>query len=193
MATTSAMRAPSILELSFTSPVPGDTWPTLGAVVRSCVGRARRWPVPANWTAWEWMREVRAHGDAAAHEACCQYDSSRGATPADFVTSRVMGRLLTRYRQEWSFASRTGCRSIDAEEYSAIGPLVSAPSDDGMRQSLIAAVNQLSETDRWLVRQIFWQDRNQSELASELGISQPAVSKRYRNIVRQLRCILRTK
>jgi DNA-directed RNA polymerase specialized sigma subunit len=48
------------------------------------------------------------------------------------------------------------------------------------------AVDQLPETDRWLVVQIFWKDRDQSELARELGVSQPAISKRYRNIVRRL-------
>jgi DNA-directed RNA polymerase specialized sigma subunit len=127
-------------------------------------------------------------GNAAAHEACCQYDSSRGSDPAVFVASRVMGRLLTRYRQEWNFARRVSPWCADCDEI--FPDAVAATSAFRTREDVMAAVNQLPETDRWLLVQIFWKDRGQNDLARELGISQPAISKRYRKIVRQLRCFL---
>jgi DNA-directed RNA polymerase specialized sigma24 family protein len=158
----------------------------VNAVLRFCSGKVRRWPVPPNWTLAEWMREVAAMGAAAAYEACCQFDPSRGADATVFVTSRVMGRVLTRYRQEWSFAVRFEHWSENSPEPMAIRPVARPDWGENLRD----AVDRLPEVDRWLVSQIFWHDRDQSDLAHELGISQPAVSKRYKKIVRQLRCRL---
>jgi len=137
------------------------------------------------------MREVAAHGQAAAHEARCEYDSSRGLEPAVFVRSRVMGRLLTRYRQEWTFARRVAVWGVDASEKPAETRWAKPVSrtKNAMAESLREALDQLSSRDRWLVVQIFWHERDQHDLARELGVSQPAVSKQYRNIVRRLRCV----
>jgi RNA polymerase sigma factor (sigma-70 family) len=154
------------------------------AILRLCVQKVRHWPVPPNWTNAEWMREVAALGAAAAHEACCQYDCSRGSVATVFVKSRVMGRVLTRYRQEWSFARRFPHWNEDSPEP---GAMQSTRERQDRDEILMDAVNRLREADRWLVLQIFWHDRDQSELAHELGISQPAVSKRYQTIVRRLR------
>jgi DNA-directed RNA polymerase specialized sigma24 family protein len=183
---------PTTAEPGRVRPDCGEPGGPLGMIVRSCVRRVRNWPVPPNWTGGEWIREVTAHGDAVAHEACCQYDSSYGGEPEVFVRSRVMGRLLTRYRQEWNYARRITPWSVESEE-APVAAMAGAASEDSasdMRQTVIDAVNRLPETDRWLVRQLFWHDRDQCEVARELGVSQPAVSKRYRNIVRQLRGLL---
>lgn len=161
----------------------------MGWIVRQCVRRVCHWPVPPNWTGAEWMREVAAHGDAAALEASCQYDATRGGEPAVFLMSRVMARLLTRYRQEWNFARRVTQWSWESDDEAALAAVhVECPGD--MRQTVMDAVNGLAETDRWIVVQMMWHDRDQGEIARELGISQPAVSKRYRNAVRQLRSVL---
>jgi DNA-directed RNA polymerase specialized sigma24 family protein len=167
--------------------------PAVDAVLRFCAGKVRRWPVPPNWTLAEWMKEVGALGAAAAYEACCQFDPSRSADATVFVTSRVMGRVLTRYRQEWSFALRFPHWIEDSPEPMAVRPPLESLVTDSRRdwgENLRDAVRRLPEVDRWLVSQIFWHDRDQSDLAHELGISQPAVSKRYNKIVRQLRCQL---
>jgi DNA-directed RNA polymerase specialized sigma24 family protein len=163
-----------------------------GGIVKTCVRRVLHWPVPPNWTGSAWMKEMAAHGNAAAHEASCQYDSSRSSEPEVFVKSRVMGRLLTRYRQEWNFARRVAHWSSETEDgpVSTLMDAARADSAGDMRKTVTDAVNGLPEPDRWLVMQLFWHDRDQRELARELGVSQPAISKRYRNIVRQLRCLL---
>lgn len=155
--------------------------PTVNVILRYCVGKVRRWPVPPNWTLSEWMQEVDAHGTAAAYEACCQFDPARGPDEAVFVTSRVMGRILTRYRQEWCFATRFPAWTEGGPEEPA------ERSERNCDEDLRDAVSRLPEADRWLLSQIFWHDRDQQELAKELGISQPAVSKRYRRIVQHLR------
>lgn len=162
----------------------------IAASVRLCVRKAGRWRVPPNWTSGEWMKEMMALGLAAGHEAACQFDPSRGAAAPAFFSTRIMGRLLTRYRQEWSFATRVTNWSQEPEQATLASrePFTSGyypnhTTDTG----LIDAVNQLDETERWLMVQIFWRDRDQSDVARELGVSQPAVSRRYRNVVRKLR------
>jgi len=157
----------------------------LNAILRCCIAKVRRWPVPPNWTAGEWMQEVAAHGAAAGYEACCHFDPARGADPAVFLTSRVMGRVLTRYRQEWCFATRFAPWTENSGEDTA--PRSSQDLDENLRD----AVRRLPAADRWLVSQIVWHDRDQRDLALELGISQPAVSKRYKRIVERLREVSR--
>jgi hypothetical protein len=157
----------------------------LNAILGCCIAKVRRWPVPPNWTLSEWMQEVAAHGAAAGYEACCQFDPARGADHAVFVTSRVMGRVLTRYRQEWCFATRFAPWSEDSG-----GEAVPRSSED-RNENLRDAVSRLPAADRWLVSQIFWHDRDQRDLALEMGISQPAISKRYRRIVEHLREVFR--
>lgn len=105
-----------------------------------------------------------------------------------------MGRILTRYRQEWSFAMRVARWIMEREQLSMSRDVASARSNylrHEPEDRLIDAVNQLGEIDRWLVVQIFWCNRHQTELARELGVSQPAISKRYRNVIRELRGRLR--
>ena len=163
-----------------------------GVIVKACVRRVLHWPVPPNWTGSEWTKEVAAHGEAAAHEACCRYDSSRSPDLGLFVMSRVMGRLLTRYRQEWNFARRVVQWNSESEE-NPVETLATRPHTEAvydMREAVTDAIKGLAEPDRWLVVQLFWNDRDQSEIARELGVSQPAISKRYRNIAYQLRSAL---
>lgn len=162
---------------------PGYTDIDSTELVRSCVKRAAHWRVPPNWTLNEWTRELSAHAAAAAHEARCEYDSARGLDSAAFVVSRVMAGLLTRYRQEWRFALRSVDLSLASSTASANGNRLLAAG-------LKAAVARLPGWDRWLLGQVFWKDRRQSELASELGVSQPAISKKYRRIIDDLRCHL---
>lgn len=133
-------------------------------------------------------------GLAAGYEASCQFDPSRGAPASTFFQARIMGRILTRYRQEWSFAMRVARWIMEREQLSMSRDVASARSNylrHEPEDRLIDAVNQLGEIDRWLVVQIFWCNRHQTELARELGVSQPAISKRYRNVIRELRGRLR--
>jgi RNA polymerase sigma factor (sigma-70 family) len=191
MATTGAVSARAICAKALGNRASEGEGYSPGSDVTACLRRVRHWRVPPNWTVCEWMQELAAQGEMAAYEACSEYDAARGVTPAYFVICRVRGRLLARYRQEWNFALRMACWSIDSQEAAmACSTATAKAAHREIRQNLFAAIERLREIDRWLVVQIFWHDRDQAELARELGISQPAVSKRYRNIVRQLRCIL---
>jgi hypothetical protein len=49
------------------------------------------------------------------------------------------------------------------------------------------ALARLSKPDLWLIEQLFLRDRTEANIATQIGISQPAISKRKRAIVMQLR------
>jgi DNA-directed RNA polymerase specialized sigma24 family protein len=160
------------------------------AIVRFCVYKARHWRVPPNWTPAEWANELSAHAAAAAHEAGCQYDASRSSASGTFIISRVMARLLTRYRQEWTFARHLGDSPLDCETKTPgqfAREASPARNSAALPEHLDAAIGGLPENDRWLLSQIFWYGRGQCDLARELGVSQPAISKRYRKIIVRLR------
>jgi DNA-directed RNA polymerase specialized sigma subunit len=61
------------------------------------------------------------------------------------------------------------------------------PSDDSLRHALL----ELPFADQWLVQQIFWNSVSQDKVARNLKITQQAVSKRKRKIIRKLRQLLR--
>jgi hypothetical protein len=45
----------------------------------------------------------------------------------------------------------------------------------------------LSKSDLWLIEQLFLKDRTEADIATQIGITQQAISKRKRTIVMQLR------
>ena len=44
----------------------------------------------------------------------------------------------------------------------------------------------LTEADRRLMGGLYWQGRSEADMATELGISQPAVNRRKRSIIQRL-------
>jgi RNA polymerase sigma factor (sigma-70 family) len=156
------------------------------AIWAGCVRRIRAWRTPPHWCPRDWLEEALAQGAAAAWQALHDYDPERGVPLSAFVRQRVLSSVWTRYRQEWAYALH-------------INPVADAdgcadPSDDsamvfeeqnGLRDLLAL----LSESDRWLIEQLFRDGRTETELASELGISQQAVSKRKQKILFRLHCL----
>jgi len=61
------------------------------------------------------------------------------------------------------------------------------PPDDALRCALL----ELPLADQWLVRQLFWNSTSEGNVARNLKITQQAVSKRKRKIIRKLRQLLR--
>ncbi len=172
---------------------PQDVAEVIGAVVETCLKRFRRWQIPPNWAFGDWIKEMAGQGHVAAWEALGQYDATRGLGPATFVMCRVMARCLTRYRQEWAFAGR--CEELSAEPGDSAKEWGRRyPHQNEARiwehQDLVRAVNQLKELDRWILKQLFWEERREEDVAEELGVSQPAVSKRKRTILGKLRRLL---
>lgn len=151
--------------------------------VAACASRSRSWRVPPNWAPAQWHEEIEGHALAAACDARAIYDPSRGVPLGAFIYQRVMARVLTRYRQEWSFARRCVCEpGSDGDTCD-----VCAAPDVADHCDLEETVASLTSPQRWLVQEIFWRERTESAVASDLGLSQRAVSKRKQAVLIALR------
>ena len=92
--------------------------PGLGcaAEVDTCLRRICSWRVPPNWSSADWLEEVRAVAIGEAWKAQCEFDFSRGVSLNDFVHSRMLSRVLARYRQEWSYGLHCLRRGMEEDE-----------------------------------------------------------------------------
>ena len=59
-----------------------------------------------------------------------------------------------------------------------------------MRQQLHEAIRSLQEEERYLIIQLFYAERSERELATELGLSQKAINKRRHKILEKLKKFL---
>jgi DNA-directed RNA polymerase specialized sigma24 family protein len=170
-----------------------------------CLKRVCSWRVPPNWSAVDWLDEMQALAEAAAFHAECEFDSLRGVPIEAFIYQRIVARAFTRYRQEWSYALRclpeeratTGHFDEDnAEELPcpANSYAYSNELDDPewLGNRLRAALEYLPGSDRDLLMLLFWEGHTESEIAGHFGISQPAVNKRKRAVLHQLKDWLKT-
>ena len=135
---------------------------------------------------------MRAHGAAAALHAVCDYDPSRCVLFSAFLYQRVMASALTRYRQEWAYAlhcvsevEEDGDRGHNVKAALYMGEACLAPTL--VYESLRCALSRLSEPNCWLIKQLFWEECTEAEIAEKLGISHQAVSKRKGVILQDLR------
>jgi len=160
------------------------------AEFHACVRRICSWPIPPNWGRTEWVEEICAVAAEAACEAESQFDPSHGVSVHAFVHSRVLGRSLSRYRQEWAFSKRCLCVAAadpDADTHGKARVFHDpAGQQNPVCDGLLEAVAQLSEPHRWLIEALFWQERTEADIGCELGISQRAVSKRKHVVLRSL-------
>lgn len=146
----------------------------------------RSWRTPPNWSFIDWRDEIQATAFWAAWQAAKDFDPVHKVPLAEFVNCRVKSYALTRYRQEWRFALKT--ISSDAEEIEKfVNSSVNRTSSQAVFELLDHALGKISGMERWLLKQIFWQQRTETNIAAELHISQPAVSKRKRAALLRLR------
>jgi DNA-directed RNA polymerase specialized sigma24 family protein len=156
-------------------------------VLNSCLRRIRSWRVPPNWSAQDWFGEMQGQGAAALWQAKRDYDPTRGVPLSAFERSRVLAVARTRYRQEWRYAlhclggAAEQLTDSEVEELSYVPPVT---------ELLEEALAQLSESDRWLIEQLFWGGCSEGAAAGWLGISQQAVSKRRGAVLKKLRHLL---
>lgn len=157
----------------------------LDTIVTLCLKRLRRWRVPPNRRYVDWFEEMAAQARAAAWEATCRYDASVGIPWQAFVHSRVIAHVFTRYRQEWTYARHCSPFAPETEdardglEWSARADLYRLRDDEQHEyEDLRDAIAHMNKQDQWLIEQLFWEERTEREVARNLGISQPAVSKR---------------
>jgi RNA polymerase sigma factor (sigma-70 family) len=143
--------------------------------------RIRAWRAPPGWGPADWWEEVAAEAAIAALLAVTDFDPYRGVPLGCYVRMRVLGHALARYRREWLYGTR--CSSHRADRERADPPDTSVP---GAGEEMVQALESLPEADRWLIRRLFWDGRSQAEVAEEMGISQQAVSKRKRRVLKHL-------
>jgi hypothetical protein len=159
-------------------------WPR---VFEACLRRIARWRTPPNWSAGEWAHEVRAQAYLAKCLAEAEYDASRGVPFDAFVHQRVLAGVLTRYRQEWAFA-------VHCSGVGSFADVVETPIDSSHTHTVDEIVDYvriiLPRADRALLLALYWQNRTEATIGRALGISQQAVSKRKRTLLRELRCQL---
>jgi hypothetical protein len=163
----------------------------LSAALRRAVRKILSWRIPPNWSAHDWLDEVKAMTAAACCQAELDYDLERGVPLGAFLYQRALSCAWTRYRQEWAYALRfaqkedgTGCDEAAAPRTSLLK--VCSPDD-----SLQCALLELPFADQWLIRQLFWNSVSEKKLGRALKITQQAVSKRKRKIICKLRQVLR--
>ena len=60
-----------------------------------------------------------------------------------------------------------------------------------LQEQLHIALSRLTEKERWLVKEIFYFNRSQREVAETLGISQPAVKKRHDKLIKKIRKLMK--
>jgi RNA polymerase sigma factor (sigma-70 family) len=161
-----------------------------------CLARAKRWRTPPNWSVPDWHDELFAHAAAAGCQAEAEFDPSRNVPFCAFAYQRIMARLLTRYRQEWSYGLRNLSADDDAPQaasdppasLTAKCPLCADRFDCAKcREPLLSAVASLSPEDRALLQELWWQEKTEAEVARRLGVSQQAVNKRKRSLLKNLR------
>lgn len=181
-----------------------DTFPPASVpIITRCLRRVSFWRLPPNWSVCDWLEEVKEVLGVAAMEAEADFDSARGVPFGAFLFHRGLARVLTRYRQEWNYGTRFSsecarrCAWGDEEPNPLEGrsPGISrtacevpcAPEPDLPLEELAEALASVSESNRELIELLFWQGRTESEAARELGISQPAISKRLHAVLAALR------
>jgi len=155
------------------------------AILRLCLCRIRKWIPPPHWSFQDWSEEISAQVQADAWKAEIEFDPLRGVPIARFICSRVMAGMLTRYRQEW----RYGRRNLpDSALTKGSDDLTPSPSDlSASHDSVVWALMQLPESERSFIRQLFWGESTEMELAEKSRISHQAVNKRKRKILEFLR------
>jgi RNA polymerase sigma factor (sigma-70 family) len=130
------------------------------------------------------LKQVRSLAASTAWEAASRYNPSRGVPLDTFLRASVMAAVRTQYRQEWIYALRFASQ--------AYRPLPDKPKNSPLpsieiHESLREALAKLSPADRWVMSQFFWQGATEAEVARNVGVSQPAMSKRKARIIESLR------
>ncbi|MGC9261228.1 MAG: sigma factor-like helix-turn-helix DNA-binding protein [Phycisphaerae bacterium] len=156
----------------------------MGVASRQALGRLWRWRVPGNWSGSQWREEIAAEVALAVKELAWR-TASEPKRGTRHLQSNIQNRVLNRYRQEWAFSKHIA------------SPMVAEPTDSDHLErehgylALQEAVAALSESDRRLIHQLYWEKRSQTQIAAEAGVSVPAICKRKKRILCRLRGVLK--
>jgi RNA polymerase sigma factor (sigma-70 family) len=165
-----------------TPPAPA-AWPVLWA---RCWGRIRTWRVPPRWSFRDWCDEARAQGALAVCLARREFDPRRCVPFDAFLYRRVVEAVRTRHRQEWSF----GSRAKPDDDVSLANLFQRSLPDPDLLEHMTHALEQLTEPERRLIHQLFWDGQSVGELARVSGVSQELLRKRKSRALHKLRVYL---
>ena len=178
---------------------PSSSRPDLEAILAACLQHVGRWYVPPNWSSVDWRHEAAQVAALAGLEAMLEYDGAGGRSFEYFVAQRMISRVRTHYRREWTYALRFGwtqvCSSIKnsygedrAEDSDWIA--ITTESDPGW-QEVREAVFHLPNAYQDVLIDIFWNGYTEVEVGAMLKVSQCAVNKRKQAGLQALREALR--
>ncbi len=167
----------------------------LGGILLKCLARLRSWKPPPNWSASGWFDELQQLACIAACEALCDYHVGATTSPEAFVYLRIMERVLTSYRREWSYALRfvpdlrSGSVADDDQCETKDGNVLEARAEmpAPRHEMLHEALGSLPATERCVIEELFWAGRTEEELGRMLGATQRTISRRKRAALRSLR------
>ena len=191
---------------------PCETGPQtspLDSILLKGLAKLKSWKPPLNWSAPGWSDEVRQLAWEAACEALCDYKVGATTPIRAFVYLRIMQRVLTCYRREWSYALRFVPQPLNApgcghplpegegwgEGEVPVGqPTARTLQDPSNEQYPVQqhgvireAVASLPATQRSLIDEIFWAGRTEEELGRMVGANQREISRRKQAALRSLR------
>jgi hypothetical protein len=126
-------------------------WPVIWA---ACIRRTHAWRTPPRWSPRDWWEEIDAEGVAAAFQAICVFDPSRGPSLNAFVYHQILSTALARYRREWNYALRCKPSSADLDALSRSDDQVASDHEE---ERLRRSIRGLSEADRQMVERLFWE------------------------------------
>lgn len=142
---------------------------------------------------------MKAVAMLALWSAICSYDSQSKVDINRFVKLRVKAALLQRYREEWRFAKRC-CQSQPSADESNGEEIASLPIEEipekideevfWWRIEVRDILGRLPPKDHYLLERLFIDCATEREIAEELGISQPTVSRWKREVLQKLQQML---
>ncbi len=155
----------------------------IDVAAREALTRTYRWRVPFNWTRPQWREEMLSEVALAVIELSWETAMELPTNSAHFQ-SMIQNKLLRRYRQEWAFNKHFGRQMVnEPTDYHR-------PDMEDLHLRLQVSMDALPEKDRLLIRQLYWEKRTETQIASEAGVSVPAICKRKKRLLCHLRNLL---
>jgi len=167
--------------------------PELQAILQSADRRLRSWRPPPNWSAADWSAECRQIEDIAAYKVTGFLDASGNASPARSIYNHLIASVRTSYRREWAYSLHFEARPMDfSPREGEFEELTGTPADESRTYAfLYDAMDELTPDQRFVVEQLFFFGRTETEVGEVFGISQRAVSKRKQRALDDLSASLR--
>ncbi len=157
------------------------------AIWLSCERRIRTWRKPPRWSSSEWLDELRGEAAIASLLAIQAYKPELNVPFSAYVRMRIMGQVLTRYRKEWSYSLRETASSQIEDQSTEPPPQWQTLIEDEVQHALA----DLSPEDRSLIERLFWNEESEASIGRAIGVSQQAVNKRKRAILKSVGSQLR--